>query len=43
MMAHLVLNYDVKFPQEGARPEDRYGIMLISPDPTVNVLFRKRA
>lgn len=42
MMAHLVLNYDVKFAKEGVRPDDRHAIMGISPDPDAMVLFRKR-
>lgn len=42
MMAHLVLNYDVAFAQEGVRPTDSFGIMAISPDPTARVLFKKR-
>lgn len=42
MMAHLVLNYDVKFEEEGVRPPNQWFGLTFVPDPTANVLFRKR-
>ena len=42
MMAHLVLNYDVKFEDGQACPENLWFAMSILPDPSIKVLFRKR-
>ncbi|KAJ3489333.1 hypothetical protein NLI96_g2200 [Meripilus lineatus] len=42
MMAHLVLNYDVKMEQEGAMPEPMTFEFSIIPNPKAKVLFRKR-
>ncbi|KAF7367733.1 hypothetical protein MSAN_00837200 [Mycena sanguinolenta] len=42
MMAHLVLNYDVKPEVEGARPADIVFGQRLSPNPAGRVSFRKR-
>lgn len=42
MMAHIVLNYDVKFENEGVRPPNVGISLTVVPDPTATVLFRKR-
>ncbi|KAH8103294.1 cytochrome P450 [Cristinia sonorae] len=44
MLAHIVLNYDVKLSpgSEGIRPPNKWIGNSIIPDPTANVLFRKR-
>nr|GAT45049.1 predicted protein [Mycena chlorophos] len=42
MLAHLVINYDVKAEVEGVRPPDDIFGMRISPNPRGKVLLRKR-
>lgn len=42
MLAHLVLNYDVKLENEGVRPPNFWFISSCSPNLTAEVLFRKR-
>ncbi|KAL4251285.1 cytochrome P450 family protein [Abortiporus biennis] len=42
MLAHIVLNYDVKFEHEGVRPENVWFGTTLVPAPTAKVLFRKR-
>jgi Cytochrome P450 len=42
MMAHLVLNYDVKLENEGVRPPDIWLGGYCIPNQKANVLFRKR-
>nr|BAL05133.1 cytochrome P450 [Phanerodontia chrysosporium] len=42
MMAYLVLNYDVKFENEGVRPQNVHGVLSVQPDPKARVLFRRR-
>ncbi|EKM61817.1 uncharacterized protein PHACADRAFT_191008 [Phanerochaete carnosa HHB-10118-sp] len=42
MMAHVIVNYDVKFEKEGIRPENVYTGLTIQPDPDAKILFRKR-
>jgi len=42
MMAHLVINYDVKAEVEGVRPPDTVFGTRISPNATGKVYFRKR-
>ncbi|CAL1693826.1 unnamed protein product [Somion occarium] len=42
MLAHTVMNYDVKFENEGVRPPNVWFATTVSPDPTAKVLFRKR-
>ncbi|KAJ3543507.1 hypothetical protein NM688_g5847 [Phlebia brevispora] len=41
MMAHVVVNYDVKFKHEGVRPQNKWLALTVVPDPTAEVLFRK--
>ncbi|KIJ21932.1 hypothetical protein PAXINDRAFT_165267 [Paxillus involutus ATCC 200175] len=41
MMAHLVLNYDMKL-KEGKRPPDKWFLMNCSPNRTVEIMFRRR-
>ena len=41
-LAYLVVNYDVKFPNDGPRPPvEHFGIAVV-PDRQAKVLFRKR-
>jgi len=42
MLAHVVMNYDVKFAKEGVRPKDMWFLTSCSPNPDAQVLFRKR-
>ncbi|GLB33473.1 putative cytochrome p450 [Lyophyllum shimeji] len=42
LLAHVVLNYDVAFENNGGRPADRWYGHIRVPDPTVSVMFRKR-
>jgi len=42
MLAHTVLNYDVKLEREGRRPDNIWLGVNILPSPTTNVMFRKR-
>ncbi|KAJ7041790.1 cytochrome P450 [Mycena alexandri] len=42
MLAHLVLNYDIKAEVEGVRPPDAVFGVRITPNPTGKVCFRKR-
>ena len=42
MLAHVVLNYDVKFENGGVRPPNKPLLTISFPDPTAEVLFRKR-
>jgi len=42
MLAHIVLNYDVKFEKEGVRPANEWFALTIEPCPSSKVLFRKR-
>ncbi|KAF8146004.1 cytochrome P450 [Mycena galopus ATCC 62051] len=42
MMAHLVMNYDVKAEVEGVRPPDNIFGIRMTPDATGKVQFRKR-
>lgn len=41
-MAHLLVNYDVKLEQEGVRPRNLYDGVVVHPNPTAKVLFKKR-
>lgn len=42
MLAHVVLNYDVKMENEGVRPADnKFGAEVV-PNPTAQVMFRRR-
>jgi hypothetical protein len=42
MLAHLVINYDVKAEVEGVRPADTIFATLLTPSSTGRVYFRKR-
>ncbi|KAF7792532.1 hypothetical protein EIP86_003573 [Pleurotus ostreatoroseus] len=42
MMAHIVMNYDVKFEDEGVRPPNMWFGINVIPDPRAKVMFRKR-
>ena len=42
MMEHIILNYDIKFENEGVRPANKWFGLSLAPDPTVKVFFRKR-
>ena len=43
MLAHIVLNYDVKMANDNGRPENLWFGPSTLPNPTAEVLFRKRA
>ena len=42
MLAYIVLNYDIKLPGDGSRPENVCFGLNINPDPRAEILFRKR-
>lgn len=42
MLAHLVVNYDVKFVNDGPRPANQYMASACLPDSSAKVMFRKR-
>ena len=42
MMAHILLNYDIKFEDGTQSPENLWHATTITPDPNVKLLFRKR-
>ena len=42
MLAHVVLNYDVKVADDGGRPENVWFGRSSLPNPKAQVLFRKR-
>lgn len=42
MMAHLVLNYDIKLEKEGVRPPNEWFAASCIPNTQGEVLFRKR-
>ena len=42
MLAHAVMNYDVKLENEGVRPKDMWVASTCVPNPKATVLFRKR-
>ena len=42
MLAHVVMTYDVKLENEGARPKDLWFVTSCVPNPNARVLFRKR-
>ncbi|EJD07459.1 cytochrome P450 [Fomitiporia mediterranea MF3/22] len=42
IMAHLILNYDVKAEMEGVRPENVYHRSRVGPNPKAKVLLKKR-
>ncbi|KAF8964278.1 cytochrome P450 [Flammula alnicola] len=43
MLAHVLLTYDVKLPDDGPRPENVWFQVGCSPNSTAQVIFRKRA
>lgn len=43
MMAHLLLNYDVRAEVEGVVPEPLWFAQMVTPHTTANVLLKKRA
>jgi hypothetical protein len=42
MMAHLVINYDIKLENAGARPDDMWIVSACVPNISAEVMFRKR-
>ncbi|KIL61367.1 hypothetical protein M378DRAFT_82564 [Amanita muscaria Koide BX008] len=42
MLAHVLLNYDVQVASGGGRPANRVFGQKTMPDPTAQVMFRKR-
>ncbi|KAJ7047698.1 cytochrome P450 [Mycena alexandri] len=42
MLAHLVVNYDVKFVNDGPRPPNMYMASACLPDSAAKIMFRKR-
>ena len=42
MLAHVVMNYDIKLEKEGVKPEDLWIATARVPNPTTEVLFRRR-
>jgi len=42
MLAHIVMHYDVKFENDGARPDDIWFGTTCIPNPKAMMLFRKR-
>ncbi|KAJ7873317.1 cytochrome P450 [Mycena olivaceomarginata] len=42
MLAHLVVNYDVKFVDDGPRPANQYMASACLPDSSAKIMFRKR-
>lgn len=42
MLAHIVMNYDVKLENEGVRPQNVEIALAIIPHISAKVLFRKR-
>jgi cytochrome P450 len=42
MLAYVVTTYDVKMREDGVRPPDALFVNRISPNPTAEVLFRRR-
>jgi hypothetical protein len=42
MMAHLILNYDIKVEKEGIRPQNSHMAGHNMPDVKANIMIRKR-
>lgn len=42
LLIYTVLNYDLKLEDGCQRPANKYGGVVISPDPTAKICFRKR-
>ena len=43
MMAHLLLEYDIKAEVDGVRPENVYEYTRLAPNREAKVLFKKRS
>ena len=43
MLAYVLLNYDIKMPNDGGRPSELWFGVSSIPDPTAQLMFRKRA
>ncbi|KAL1689866.1 cytochrome P450 [Schizophyllum commune] len=43
LLAHLVMNYDIKFAGDGGRPANRWFSIHCVPDPGAKLLFRRRS
>jgi hypothetical protein len=43
ILAHLVMNYDVKLENDGVRPQDMWVATNCVPNPNAKVFFRRRA
>ena len=42
MLAYIVMNFDVKLPGGGSRPDNVYFGMSVIPSPRAEILFRRR-
>ena len=42
MLAHLVMTYDIKLPDNATRPSALYFEMAMIADPNAEVMFRRR-
>ncbi|KAF9535150.1 cytochrome P450 [Crepidotus variabilis] len=42
MLSYVVMNYDVRTVKQGVRPEDLYVVDMRVPNPTAELLFRRR-
>ena len=42
MLIHIIMNYDIKFENDAARPENAHIFIQAYPSGTAKVLFRKR-
>jgi hypothetical protein len=42
MLAYVLLNYDIKMPNDGGRPSELWFGVSSIPDPTAQLMFRKR-
>lgn len=42
MLAHILLNYDIKLPGDGSRPANFWYEGQVFPNMTADILFRKR-
>lgn len=43
ILAHIILNYDMKLEREKLRPQNWYNAFVVVPSPTARVLFKKRS
>ena len=42
ILAHILMNYDMKFEDNGPRPPNKWFGAGVIPDPTAKVYFRRR-